>query len=194
MRGWPRPPVMPACARGSCRPPRCSSVSDHRCRCFRRSPDMPAGYSSVMPMHWWLPRTLLHRRRGRCSTPRLPRTPALNSLTSIVVMRRLLSSMPRSTPTPRHEAVADARRVGRELRRLGVERRIVAQPRAKTGWDSLTDSELKVVNLIAQGATNRSVATAAAPLPSHGENPRPQRIRQTGHYLPRPIGAADARL
>ena len=57
-----------------------------------------------------------------------------------------------------HEALADARRVGRELRRLGVERRIVSHPRAKTGWDSLTDSELKVVNLIAQGATNRSVA------------------------------------
>jgi DNA-binding CsgD family transcriptional regulator len=58
-----------------------------------------------------------------------------------------------------HEALADARRVGRELRRLGVERRIVSQPRAKTGWDSLTDSELKVVNLIAEGVTNRSVAT-----------------------------------
>ena len=58
-----------------------------------------------------------------------------------------------------HEALADARRVGRELRRLGVERRIVSHPRTKTGWDSLTDSELKVVNLIAQGATNRSVAT-----------------------------------
>jgi DNA-binding CsgD family transcriptional regulator len=57
-----------------------------------------------------------------------------------------------------HEALADARRVGRELRRLGVDRRIVSQPRAKTGWDSLTASELKVVNLIAQGATNRSVA------------------------------------
>jgi DNA-binding CsgD family transcriptional regulator len=57
-----------------------------------------------------------------------------------------------------HEALADARRVGRELRRLGVERRIISQPRAKTGWDSLTDSELKVVNLIAQGATNGSVA------------------------------------
>jgi DNA-binding CsgD family transcriptional regulator len=56
------------------------------------------------------------------------------------------------------EAIADARRVGRALRRLGVERRIVAQPRAKTGWDSLTDSELKVVHLIAEGATNRSVA------------------------------------
>jgi DNA-binding CsgD family transcriptional regulator len=58
-----------------------------------------------------------------------------------------------------HEALADARRVGRELRRLGVQRRIVSQPRAKTGWDSLTDSELKVVNLIAQGVTNQSVAT-----------------------------------
>jgi DNA-binding CsgD family transcriptional regulator len=57
-----------------------------------------------------------------------------------------------------HEALADARRVGRELRRLGVQRRIVSQPRAKTGWDSLTDSELKVVHLIAEGATNRSVA------------------------------------
>jgi DNA-binding CsgD family transcriptional regulator len=58
-----------------------------------------------------------------------------------------------------HEALADARRVGRELRRLGVERRIVSQPRAKTGWDSLTDAELKIVKLIAQGVTNRSVAT-----------------------------------
>src|SRR5277367_362814 len=58
----------------------------------------------------------------------------------------------------RHEAFADARRVGRELRRFGVQRRIVSQPRAKTGWDSLTDSELTVVNLIAQGVTNRGVA------------------------------------
>jgi len=57
-----------------------------------------------------------------------------------------------------HEALGAARRVGRELRRLGVERRIVSQPRAKAGWDSLTDSELKVVSLIAEGATNRAVA------------------------------------
>src|SRR6201986_3100961 len=56
------------------------------------------------------------------------------------------------------EAIADARRVGHALRRLGVERRIVTHPRAKTGWDSLTDSELTVINLIAQGATNRFVA------------------------------------
>ena len=59
----------------------------------------------------------------------------------------------------RHEALADARRVGRELRRFGVERRIVSQSRVKTGWDSLTDSELKVVNLVAEGATNRDIAT-----------------------------------
>jgi DNA-binding CsgD family transcriptional regulator len=57
------------------------------------------------------------------------------------------------------EAVADARRVGRALRKLGVERRIVAPVRGKSGWDSLTDAELKVVNLIAEGATNREVAT-----------------------------------
>ena len=56
------------------------------------------------------------------------------------------------------EAIADARRVGRALRGLGVERRIVAHPRAKTGWGSLTDAELTVVNLIAEGATNRSIA------------------------------------
>jgi DNA-binding CsgD family transcriptional regulator len=56
-----------------------------------------------------------------------------------------------------HEALADARRVGRELRRLGVQRRIVS-PRVKMGWDSLTDSELTVVTLIAEGVTNRDVA------------------------------------
>jgi DNA-binding CsgD family transcriptional regulator len=58
----------------------------------------------------------------------------------------------------RCEAVAGARRVSRELRDLGVERRIVTQRREKTGWRSLTDAELKVVNLIAEGATNRAVA------------------------------------
>jgi DNA-binding CsgD family transcriptional regulator/ABC-type transport system involved in cytochrome c biogenesis ATPase subunit len=56
------------------------------------------------------------------------------------------------------EALGDARRVGRALRRLGVERRTVTHPRARRGWDSLTDSELTVINLIAEGATNRSAA------------------------------------
>jgi DNA-binding NarL/FixJ family response regulator len=39
-----------------------------------------------------------------------------------------------------------------------VKRRIVTHRREKTGFDSRTDSERKVVNLIAQGATNRDVA------------------------------------
>ena len=120
---------------------------------------MPAGYSNVMPRHCWLPRTCFSRRRGRFFTPRLPRTPALNSHAPTGVMRRVDQLNAAFDTYLHHEALADARRVGRELRRLGVERRIVSQPRAKTGWDSLTDSELKVVNLIAQGVTNRDVAT-----------------------------------
>ena len=54
--------------------------------------------------------------------------------------------------------MASARRVASTLRRLGVERRIRTHPRDKTGWDSLTDAELKVVNLVADGATNSVVA------------------------------------
>jgi DNA-binding CsgD family transcriptional regulator len=56
------------------------------------------------------------------------------------------------------EATADARRVAGRLRCLGVVRRISTHPREKTGWDSLTAAELKVVNLIADGATNPIVA------------------------------------
>jgi DNA-binding CsgD family transcriptional regulator len=57
-----------------------------------------------------------------------------------------------------HEALADARRVARMLRGLGVERRIAKQHRDKSGWGSLTDAEVKVVNLVADGATNAAVA------------------------------------
>jgi DNA-binding CsgD family transcriptional regulator len=77
------------------------------------------------------------------------------------------------------EAIADARRVGRALRPFGVQRRVVSHPRAKTGWDSLTDSELKVVNLVAEGATNRSVA---------------QRLHITPHTVKAHLGNAFAKL
>jgi DNA-binding CsgD family transcriptional regulator len=56
-----------------------------------------------------------------------------------------------------HEAVSDARRVAKALHRLGVHRRVVRQ-RHKSGWDSLTESELRVLELVADGATNREVA------------------------------------
>ncbi len=55
-------------------------------------------------------------------------------------------------------ATADAHRVGRALRKLGVSRRVVARPRAKGGLDSLTETELKVAHLVAVGSTNRAVA------------------------------------
>jgi DNA-binding CsgD family transcriptional regulator len=76
-------------------------------------------------------------------------------------------------------ATADAHRVGRQLRRLGVQRRIVTHSRAKTGWASLTDSELKVINLIAQGATNNSVA---------------QRLRLSPHTVKAHLRKAFAKL
>jgi DNA-binding CsgD family transcriptional regulator len=56
------------------------------------------------------------------------------------------------------DAIGDAHRVAKMLRTFGVARRVVNRPRPKTGWDSLTDAELKVVHLIADGATNRAVA------------------------------------
>ncbi|WP_133119078.1 thiamine pyrophosphate-binding protein [Mycolicibacterium agri] len=56
-------------------------------------------------------------------------------------------------------AVADARLVGRQLRQLGVIRRLPARRHGRTGWDSLTDTEIKVAHLYTQdGATTRSVA------------------------------------
>jgi DNA-binding CsgD family transcriptional regulator/ribosomal protein S28E/S33 len=55
-------------------------------------------------------------------------------------------------------ATADAQRVGQVLRAHGISRRVVGKPRPQRGIDSLTDSELKVVHLVAGGATNRAVA------------------------------------
>jgi DNA-binding CsgD family transcriptional regulator len=57
-----------------------------------------------------------------------------------------------------HGAHGDARRVARALRGLGAERRIARQPRAKIGWDSLTDAELRVIGLVLDGSTNAIVA------------------------------------
>ncbi|BBZ39455.1 helix-turn-helix transcriptional regulator [Mycobacterium conspicuum] len=55
-------------------------------------------------------------------------------------------------------ATADAQRIGQALRAHGISRRVVGKPRPQTGIDSLTDSELKVVHLVAAGSTNREVA------------------------------------
>ncbi len=55
-------------------------------------------------------------------------------------------------------AAWDAGRVRGRLRALGVRRRLVAVQRPARGWAAMTDSELAVARLVAQGLTNREVA------------------------------------
>ena len=55
-------------------------------------------------------------------------------------------------------AAWDAGRVRGRLRALGVRRRLVAVQRPGRGWAAMTDSELAVARLVAQGLTNREVA------------------------------------
>ncbi len=52
----------------------------------------------------------------------------------------------------------DETRVQRRLRRLGVRRRSSGQTKPKFGWSSLTEAELRVARLVADGLTNREVA------------------------------------
>ncbi len=55
-------------------------------------------------------------------------------------------------------AAWDAGRVRGRLRALGVRRRLVTVQRPGRGWAAMTDSELAVARLVAQGLTNREVA------------------------------------
>jgi len=56
-------------------------------------------------------------------------------------------------------AAWDASRVRGRLRKLGVRRRIASPERTGTGWEALSDAELRVVELAADGKTNREIAT-----------------------------------
>jgi DNA-binding CsgD family transcriptional regulator len=57
-------------------------------------------------------------------------------------------------------AVADVARLRRRLRKLGVRRRHWTQSsqRPEVGWESLTDTERTVSELVAQGMNNRQIA------------------------------------
>jgi DNA-binding CsgD family transcriptional regulator/tetratricopeptide (TPR) repeat protein len=55
-------------------------------------------------------------------------------------------------------ATWDAARVRHRLRDIGVRRRVVALDRPLTGWQSLTEAEIRVARLTAEGQTNREIA------------------------------------
>ena len=55
-------------------------------------------------------------------------------------------------------AAWDAGRVRSRLRAQGLRRRLVSADRPETRWAAMTDSELAVARLVAQGLTNREVA------------------------------------
>ncbi len=54
----------------------------------------------------------------------------------------------------------DSARIRGRLRRLGVRRRYPVNTRPKTGWAALTEPEIKVARLAAEGRTNRQIAAA----------------------------------
>ena len=60
--------------------------------------------------------------------------------------------------TTRTGAEWDSARLRGRLRRLGVRRRFVGSERPKSGWASLTDPEINVATLAADGRTNRQIA------------------------------------
>jgi DNA-binding CsgD family transcriptional regulator len=60
--------------------------------------------------------------------------------------------------TTRTGAEWDSARLRGRLRRLGVRRRYAPSERPKTGWASLTDPEVNVSTLAAEGRTNRQIA------------------------------------
>jgi DNA-binding CsgD family transcriptional regulator len=95
-------------------------------------------------------------------------------------------------------AALDAGRVRGRLRALGVRRRLVSAQRPGRGWAAMTDSELAVARLVAQGFTNREVAerlfVSHHTVSSHlrhvfaklDVNSRVELTRVAGVYDPRP--------
>ena len=88
---------------------------------------------------------------------------ALEDLGAITVkngdIQRAVDAFSRALGLYAHAGAAwDAGRVRGRLRALGVRRRLVSARRPGRGWAAMTDSELAVARLVAQGLSNREVA------------------------------------
>ena len=79
-------------------------------------------------------------------------------------------------------AAWDASRVRRRLRDLGIRRRIVKAVRSDTGWAGLTDAEVAVVRLVAEGLTNREVAEQLSS-PPHREHAPTSCLHEAGDHF-----------
>jgi DNA-binding CsgD family transcriptional regulator/tetratricopeptide (TPR) repeat protein len=93
-----------------------------------------------------LARASAHEDLGRVLLDRAARTDGLDHLGQALELYA------------RAGATWDASRVRGRLRAQGVRRRLVTPARPATGWAGLTDSELAVVRIVAEGRTNREVA------------------------------------
>ena len=79
----------------------------------------------------------------------------------------------------------DLARVRRRLRQLGIQRRLPAERRPTQGWAALTESELAVVRLVADGLTNREVAERLYVSPHTVNGHLRHAFEKLGHHLPR---------
>ena len=124
-----------------------NAVAQHARAIFERDPDALVSAAKSLSE---LPRPLLHAAAAEDAGMELARTNRTPE--SLDELNAAFETYMRCGAT------ADAQRVGQVLRAQGVSRRVVGKPRPQTGIDSLTDSELKVADLVAAGATNREVA------------------------------------
>ncbi|MCW2992601.1 MAG: LuxR family transcriptional regulator, partial [Conexibacter sp.] len=96
------------------------------------------------------PRPLAHASAledlGRCQVLRDERAAGIESLGAALEIYA------------RCGAAWDVARVRSRLRALGIRRRLTQPARPARGWAGLTESELRVVRLVAEGLTNRDVA------------------------------------
>ena len=87
------------------------------------------------------------------------------------------------TVTTRVGADWDSARIRGRLRRLGVRRRYAVSTRPKTGWAALTEPEINVARLAAEGHTNRADCGCPLCQSAYREYSSPTRLREARDQL-----------